>query len=105
MPKKRSYPAMNGSAPEASEPRNEIARDPDVRRKQMLKIVQDGLQKTNREADVWHGIGETAQLVLSAKGMVDSAIQAVPQAALAWAGVCFVLQVRQRTDATLRSCH
>ena len=91
-----SRSSTNGSSPEASEPRNEIAQNPDVRRKQMLKIIKDGLQETKREADIWRGIGETAQLVLSAKGMVDSAIQAVPQAALAWAGVCFVLQVRHR---------
>ncbi|KAH8902599.1 hypothetical protein BR93DRAFT_987741 [Coniochaeta sp. PMI_546] len=34
--------------------------------------------------------------VLSAKSIIDSAVQAVPQAALAWTGVCFALHVGNR---------
>ena len=31
----------------------------------MLKMVQDGLQKTKREADIWHGIGEICSQILA----------------------------------------
>ncbi len=91
-------PSAIDSPPDASEPQNTIERNPDTRRKQMHKLIQDGLQKTKREAAIIHGVGEAAQFVLSAKDMIDAAIQAVPQAALAWTGVCFALQVRRRTD-------
>jgi hypothetical protein len=39
------------------------------------------------------GIDDTMQVVLSVRGIIDSAIQAVPQTALAWTGVCLALQV------------
>ena len=68
-------------------------RDPVKRRIQMTQLIQVGLKKTEMEANVKKGTGEAIQVVLSAKNMIDSAIQNVPQAALAWAGVGFALQV------------
>lgn len=86
------------SASDASDPQNTMERDPNARRKQMHKLIQDSLHKTKREAEIIQRVGEAAQFVLSAKDMIDSAIRAVPQAALAWAGVCFALQVRRWAD-------
>ena len=68
-------------------------RDPVKRRSQMQELVQAGLQKIKKEDKVKQVIGEVLQGVLSVKDMVDSALQPVPHAAIAWAGVCFALQV------------
>lgn len=96
-----SRPSAIDSASEATEPQNTIDRTPEARREQMHKLIQDGLQKTNREAKIIQGIGEAAQFVLSANDMISTALQAVPQAALAWTGVCLALQVSRLTDPSL----
>jgi hypothetical protein len=70
-----------------------VQNNPDMRRSQMGRLVQIGLKKTEKEARMKHGTGEAMQFALSAKEAVGFALQAVPQAALAWAGVCFALQV------------
>jgi hypothetical protein len=70
-----------------------ITQDWATRQIQMGQLVQAGLKKTEREARIKKGIGDTMQVVLSVRGIIDSAIQAVPQAALAWTGVCLALQV------------
>lgn len=69
-------------------------RDHGKRRSQMKQLLQSGLQRTEKEAKRKESLGTIVQVVLSAKGMVDSAIQAVPQAAFAWAGIGLALQVR-----------
>jgi hypothetical protein len=66
------------SASETTEPQNTIGRNPGARREQMHKLIQDGLQKTNREAKIIQGIGEAAKFVLSANDIISTAIQAVP---------------------------
>ena len=45
------------------------------------------------EVKVKQGIGNAMQVVLLAKDIITSAIQTVPQAALAWTGVSFALQI------------
>jgi hypothetical protein len=77
---------------------NAIAQyDPDTRRRQMEQLVHTGLDKTAREAKVKEGLGPTMDIVLSAKNTISFAIQAVPQAALAWTGVCIALEVSSST--------
>ena len=66
------------------------------RRSQMDKLIQTGLARTEKEAKVKQSVGEVMQMVLSVKDVVSSAVQAMPQAALAWTGVCFALQVSLR---------
>jgi len=66
---------------------------PEIRRSQMRKLAQAGLKKTEKEAKAKQKIGNAMQVVLSAKDIVSSAVQAMPQAALAWTGVCFALQI------------
>lgn len=62
----------------------------------MDKLIQSGLARTEKEAKVKQSVGEVMQMVLSVKDVVSSAVQAMPQAALAWTGVCFALQVSLR---------
>ena len=68
------------------------------RRLQMAQLVQAGLKKTEKEANVKKGTGKAIQVVLSAKNMIDLVVQNNPQAALAWTGVSFALQVSSLLD-------
>ncbi len=67
--------------------------DPAERQRYMRKLVHDGQVKVAAAAKITKGLGEVAHFVRSAKGMIDLAIQNIPQAALPWAGVCIGLQV------------
>lgn len=74
--------------------KNEIEqKNPTKRRQQMSQLVEAGLRKTAGEDKVKQVIGEAMQGVLNVKDMIGWALQPVPQAALAWTGVCFALQV------------
>ncbi|KAN0075156.1 hypothetical protein V8E54_007767 [Elaphomyces granulatus] len=68
-------------------------KNPVERKSQMTRLVQAGLEKTETEANVKKGAGEAIQVVLSAKDLIGSVINDVPQAALAWTGVCLALQI------------
>jgi hypothetical protein len=72
---------------------NEIAHDVDKRRLQMQQLVQHGLRKTEKDAAAKQGIGDGIQAAMVVKEVVDKAIQASPEAAVAWVGVCFALEV------------
>lgn len=63
--------------------------DAHTRRNQMRQLIHDGLNKTAKEAKVKEVIG----VAISTKDIITNAVQAVPQAALAWAGVCVALEV------------
>jgi len=65
-----------------------------IRWSQMSDLVQAGLRKTEKLAKAKEGIGNVIQVVLSAKEIISSAVQSVPQAAVAWSGVCLALQIR-----------
>jgi NWD NACHT NTPase-like protein len=67
--------------------------NPVERMSQMTRLIQAGLKKTETEAEMKERAGEAIQVVLSAKKMIDSIIEKVPPAALAWTGVCLGLQV------------
>jgi hypothetical protein len=67
--------------------------DPAKRQKYMEDLVKEGQSKVATASKITKGVGDVAQFVLSAKGMIDAAIQNIPQAALPWAGVCIGLQV------------
>jgi hypothetical protein len=60
---------------------------------QMLQLVQHGLRKTEKDAQVKQGVGDSIQAAMAVKEVVDKAIQASPEAAVAWVGVCFALEV------------
>ncbi len=67
--------------------------DNNQRRLQMEQIVQRGLKETEKESKTRHIVGTVLGGVLSLNDLVSASLQAIPQAALAWSGVCFALQV------------
>jgi hypothetical protein len=67
--------------------------DNNQRRLQMEQIVQRGLKETEKESKIRHMVGTALGGVLSLNDLVSASLQATPQAALAWSGVCFALQV------------
>jgi hypothetical protein len=73
--------------------RNEIGRNRETRCRQMQLLVQQGLDRTQKQASVKRGIDEGLQAVQAVRGIVDKAIQAAPEAAVAWVGVCLGLEV------------
>jgi hypothetical protein len=72
---------------------NEI--EPTERRwHQMERLIHIGLQRTEKDAAPKQSIGDVLQTVNIVKGMVGTAVKAVPEAAVAWIGVSFALEVR-----------
>jgi hypothetical protein len=78
--------------------------DPTERQMHMKKLVEEGQAKVSTASKVTKGVGDVAQFILSAKGMIDLAIQNIPQAALPWAGVCVGLQVSNHPSITCFLC-
>jgi hypothetical protein len=72
---------------------NEIAQAADERRGQMQRLVQHGLRRTERDAEMKQGMEDGIQAAMALKEVVDKAVQASPEAAIAWVGVCFALEV------------
>ncbi|KAF5844173.1 hypothetical protein GGP41_002253 [Bipolaris sorokiniana] len=72
---------------------NEIAQDTGKRRMQMQQLVQNGLRRTEKDAKVKQGMEDGIQAAMAVKEVVDKAIQASPEAAVAWVGVCFALEI------------
>jgi hypothetical protein len=72
---------------------NEIAQDAEERRMQMQQLIQNGLRRTEKDAKVKQGMEDGIQAAMAVKAVVDKAIQASPEAAVAWVGVCFALEV------------
>ena len=83
-----------GSAVPESQPNTIAQNNSDMRRRQMTQIIHAGLDKTAREANVKRSLGVAEDVVLSTRNIISSAIQAMPQAALAWTGICLTLEVR-----------
>ncbi|KAL6885998.1 WD40-repeat-containing domain protein [Trichoderma evansii] len=72
-----------------------------ARRAQMKRLVTSGLVKIKRETKIKEGLNTGVQVIMSAKEVISSAIQAIPQAALAWSGVCVALELfSNSTSAT-----
>ncbi|KAH1598871.1 hypothetical protein KXX44_005394 [Aspergillus fumigatus] len=85
----------NGSSVSASED-DELAaqlQSPTTRQEYLKKLVSDGQKKIETSSKIKMAVGDVAQFILSAKGMIDLAVQSIPQAALPWAGVCIGLQI------------
>ncbi|KPA36057.1 nwd1 protein [Fusarium langsethiae] len=72
---------------------NEIEGSCETRRHQMQRLVRDGLDWTQKQASVKRGIDEVLEVVQPVRGIVDKAIQAAPEAAIAWVGVCLGLEI------------
>lgn len=83
----------NADPADLASQQNEIEQNPEKRWIQMRLLVQDGLHRTEKEANVKQGMEDGIQAAMAVKEVVDKAIQAAPEAALAWVGVCFALEV------------
>lgn len=68
--------------------------DTELRQSQMRQLVDKGLAKTEHEAKVKQGAGPVVDVVLAANNVISTALKECPEAALAWTGVTFALQVR-----------
>ncbi|GAW26224.1 putative NWD1 protein [Rosellinia necatrix] len=64
-----------------------------TRRSQMVRLVRAGLEKTEKEATVKNNIQGITDIVSPIKGLVSAAVNSVPEAAIAWTGACFALQI------------
>ncbi|KAK7425146.1 hypothetical protein QQX98_000060 [Neonectria punicea] len=77
-----------------SSQKNSIEQDSlEKRRHQMTQLVVAGLKKTEREANVKRDVEKGMQAVSSTKALMDAAVKAYPEASLAWAGVCIILEM------------
>ncbi|KAK4166938.1 WD40-repeat-containing domain protein [Cladorrhinum sp. PSN259] len=65
----------------------------DTRRQQLRQIIDSGLKKTENEYKMMANVNTSLQTVMGVAKMIATALEAMPQAALAWAGICFVLRV------------
>jgi hypothetical protein len=82
-----------GSVVPESQPNTIAQNNPDARRHQMTQLIHTGLDKTAREATVKDGLGVAVDVVLSVRNIISLAMQAMPQAALAWTGICLTLEL------------
>jgi hypothetical protein len=53
-------------------------KDPIKRQIHMKKLLEDGRAKVFTASNITKGVGDVAQFILSAKGLVDSAVQNIP---------------------------
>ncbi|KAG9258753.1 WD40-repeat-containing domain protein [Emericellopsis atlantica] len=67
--------------------------EPQPRWHRMQRLVEVGLQKTAREAAVKEQVNSAIQTVNVVRGLVGKVVQASPEAAIAWVGVSFALEV------------
>ncbi|KAK4139069.1 NACHT domain-containing protein, partial [Dichotomopilus funicola] len=77
--------------------------NPTKRQMYMRGLVEEGQAKISRASKITNGVGDIADFVSSVKGMIDLAVQSVPQAALPWAGVCVGLQILQNPAQATKS--
>ncbi|KAK1237731.1 hypothetical protein MKX07_003567 [Trichoderma sp. CBMAI-0711] len=90
----RKLSGQGFGSPVTTSDQNIIAQhDTDARRIQMRQLIQEGLDKTAGEARIKQAFG--AAFVLYAKDRISAAIQAMPQAALPWTGICVGLEMIQ----------
>ncbi|PHH83656.1 hypothetical protein CDD82_5414 [Ophiocordyceps australis] len=72
---------------------NIIGQTHETRWRQMEELVQAGLERTRKEAAIKQGIDDKLQTVSAIKEIADKAVRAVPEAAIAWVGVCSGLEM------------
>ncbi|KAK4070754.1 hypothetical protein Trihar35433_5221 [Trichoderma harzianum] len=78
---------------EPSSVKNTIENNVLARREQMHQLIDNGLNKTFREASIKNSIGPVMQVVNTTKKLVSDAIKDMPQAALPWVIVYISLSI------------
>jgi N-terminal domain of NWD NACHT-NTPase len=72
---------------------NNVTINREARSHQMRQLVQDGLDRTKKEASIKQGIDDGLQAVYAIRGIMDRAVHAAPEAAVVWATVSLGLDV------------
>ncbi|KAL0933735.1 nwd1 protein [Colletotrichum truncatum] len=72
---------------------NQIKPTSQGRWRQMERLVEAGLQKTSKDAATKQKISDMIYIISPLKEVVGKALQAAPQAAIAWVGVSFALEM------------
>jgi hypothetical protein len=78
-----------------------ISNDREERADQMRQLVQKGLERSRAQMDIAENVSEGIRAIFAVRGTIDTAVQACPQAAVAWAGICFALEVCTSTRLLL----
>lgn len=60
----------------------------------MQQLVQLGLERTKKIATIKGLVADGLDVVDSLKGIIDQAVNASPEASIAWAGISFGIEVR-----------
>jgi len=81
------------SAKSADRVTNDVTTDREARLHQMRQFVQNGIDRTKKEASIKQGIDDVLQAVHAVRGIMDRAVHAAPEAAVAWATVCLGLEI------------
>ncbi|KAF4417680.1 Vegetative incompatibility protein HET-E-1 [Colletotrichum fructicola] len=77
----------------AASAENHIKPDPQERWHQMELLVQVGLQKTKKEAEFKQKASDVIRVISPLKEVIGKAVQAAPEAAIAWVGVSLALEI------------
>ena len=64
------------------------------RQAQLMKLVECGLERNKKDHEVKVKIHEGTRMLSSVTGLISSSLKQAPEAAVAWAGVCLLVQVR-----------
>ncbi|KAJ5116331.1 WD40 repeat-like protein [Penicillium angulare] len=67
--------------------------DSHTRRSQMRKIVQRGLDKTEKETRIKQNLGQAMRIPLAVNDIMQLALKQCPEAALAWSAISLSLQI------------
>lgn len=72
---------------------NEMKTNRKVGSHQMRQFVQDGLDRTKKEASFKQGLDDGLEVVRAVRGIMDRAVHAAPEAAVVWAAVCLGIEL------------
>ncbi|KAK5994835.1 Vegetative incompatibility protein HET-E-1 [Cladobotryum mycophilum] len=89
----RQLPGQPQPSIDAECPSNQINPTPDKRRQQMQMIVQAGLERTKKETLIKQRIGKNLKTFGVVRKTMDQAVGSAPEAAVAWVGICFTLEM------------
>lgn len=68
-------------------------KDAGMRRAQMRRVIQKGLDRTEREAKIKKSVGKGMEVALAVDEIMKLALKACPEAALAWSGISLGLLI------------
>ncbi|KAM9873931.1 nwd1 protein [Verticillium dahliae] len=84
---------QDGGSPCTTTTENQIEPASQGRWQQMGRAVQVGLQRTEKDTAIKQKISDGIKVASPVKALIGKAVQAAPEAAVAWVGVCFALEM------------